>query len=89
MAVMVGVIGKAYMSTILTTEQLGALDGEKIFIYLAKSILVGPFAAILAGGLLTAILAAIMSTADSQLLVDLLRHLRGDICRTHFQIQRQ
>ncbi len=84
MAVLVGVIGKAYMSTILTAEQLSNLDGERIFIYLAKSILVGPFAAILAGILLTAILAAIMSTADSQLLVTS-SAISEDICRTVFK----
>lgn len=68
-AVLMGVIGKVYMSQVATPEQILAFDGEKIFIYLIQNILVGPGAAILAGLLLTAILAAIMSTADSQLLV--------------------
>jgi len=83
-AVIVGVIGRAYMSTILTPEQLGAFDGEQIFIYLVKNILTGPWAAILAGLLLTAILAAIMSTADSQLLVTS-SAISEDICRTIFK----
>jgi sodium/proline symporter len=68
-AVVLGVIGKAYMSTIVSPEELSAMDGEKIFIFLVQHLLTGPVAAILAGLLLTAVLAAIMSTADSQLLV--------------------
>ncbi|HOA36635.1 MAG: sodium/proline symporter PutP [Firmicutes bacterium] len=68
-AVVLGVIGKAFMSTIVSAEELIAMDGEKIFIYMVQHLLTGPYAAILAGLLLTAILAAIMSTADSQLLV--------------------
>lgn len=68
-AVLLGVIGKAYISTVASADELASMDGEKIFIYLTQHILTGPFAAIFAGILLTAILAAIMSTADSQLLV--------------------
>lgn len=68
-AVLLGVIGKAYMSTIVSANELATMDGERIFIYLTQHILKGPFAAILAGVFLTAILAAIMSTADSQLLI--------------------
>lgn len=83
-AVIIGVIGRAYMSTVLTQEQLGAFDGEQVFIYLVKSILTGPWAAIIAGLLLTAILAAIMSTADSQLLVTS-SAISEDICRTLFK----
>ena len=68
-AVFVGVAGYAYLHTpgneaLLTSfEALG--DSEKIFMFLSSSLL----PAILAGVILCAILAAIMSTADSQLLV--------------------
>lgn len=68
-AVLVGIIGKAYISTIVSADELAAMDGERIFIYMIQNLLKGPVAGILAGLLLTAILAAIMSTADSQLLV--------------------
>lgn len=68
-AVILGVIGKAYISTVVSPDELAVMDGERIFIYMTQHLLTGPFAAILAGILLTAILAAIMSTADSQLLV--------------------
>lgn len=68
-AVLLGVIGKAYMSTVVSTEELAAMDGERIFIYITQNVLRGPVAAVLAGIFLTAILAAIMSTADSQLLI--------------------
>lgn len=68
-AVLLGVIGKTYMSTVVSADKLASMDGEKIFIYLTQYLLKGPIAAIFAGILLTAILAAIMSTADSQLLV--------------------
>lgn len=67
--VLVGIIGKAFMSTIVSTDALAVMDGEKIFIYMVQNLLQGPGLAILAGILLTAILSAIMSTADSQLLV--------------------
>ncbi|MFA9465290.1 MAG: sodium/proline symporter PutP [Velocimicrobium sp.] len=68
-AVFLGVIGKAYISTVVSAQTLASMDGERIFIYLTQHILKGPFAAVLAGIFLTAILAAIMSTADSQLLI--------------------
>lgn len=68
-AVILGVIGKAYISTVVSADELAVMDGERIFIYMTQHLLTGPIATILAGILLTAILAAIMSTADSQLLV--------------------
>ncbi len=68
-AVLLGVIGKAYVSTVVSAKEMASMDGERIFIYLTQHILRGPVAAILAGVFLTAILAAIMSTADSQLLI--------------------
>lgn len=83
-AICIGVVGKAYMSTILTPDKLNSIDGEKIFIYLVQNILTGPGAAIIAGVLLTAILAAIMSTADSQLLVAS-SAVSEDICKILFK----
>lgn len=83
-AVLLGVIGKAYISTVVTPEQFAALDGEKILIYMAQNLLTGPVLAIIAGLILTAILAAIMSTADSQLLVTS-SAISEDICRTIFK----
>ncbi len=83
-AVILGVVGKVYMSTVLSPEALGALDRENIFIYLVKDILQGPGLAIIAGVLLTAILAAIMSTADSQLLVTS-SAITEDICKNIFK----
>jgi len=56
-AVMVGIVGKAYMPELM--------DGETIYMAMINSM----FPAVVAGLLLTAILAAIMSTASSQLLV--------------------
>ncbi len=82
-AVLLGIIGRAYVSTIMSGEEVAALDGEKIFIYLTQSLLKGPGLAILAGILLSAILAAIMSTADSQLLVSSAA-VSEDIAKTLF-----
>lgn len=56
-AVMVGIVGKAYMPDLM--------DGETIYMAMINSM----FPDVVAGLLLTAILAAIMSTASSQLLV--------------------
>lgn len=83
-ALLLGVIGKAYMSTIVSADALSAMDGEKIFIYMVQNLLTGPGFAIIAGLLLTAILAAIMSTADSQLLVTS-SAVSEDICKTIFK----
>jgi sodium/proline symporter len=60
------------------------MDGEKVFIYMVQNLLTGPGFAILAGLLLTAILAAIMSTADSQLLVTS-SAISEDICKNIFK----
>lgn len=69
MAVLVGVAGYAYLHAAgneALLEQFNALgDAERIFMFLSSSLL----PALLAGIVLCAILAAIMSTADSQLLV--------------------
>lgn len=61
-AVMVGLVGILYIDSQSTVE---LIDGEKIFMLLVNSL----FHPLIAGILLAAILAAIMSTADSQLLV--------------------
>lgn len=59
-AILVGIVGAIYLSTPLTGN-----SSETVFIKLIQSL----FNPIVAGFLLAAILAAIMSTADSQLLV--------------------
>ncbi|WP_022942660.1 sodium/proline symporter PutP [Psychromonas hadalis] len=61
-AVLVGLVGLIYVQGNLAE---GLVDGEKIFMLLVNAM----FHPIIAGILLAAILAAIMSTADSQLLV--------------------
>ncbi len=61
-AMMVGVVGLIYVHS---TGNLSLDDGEKIFMLLVNAM----FHPVVAGILLAAILAAIMSTADSQLLV--------------------
>lgn len=68
-AVLIGVVGKAYLSLKMDATAFASMDGEKVFIELVKMIFTGPGFSIIAGVLLAAILAAIMSTADSQLLV--------------------
>ena len=61
-AVLIGVLGRAYLGdALLATGQ----DAELIFITLVKHL----FPGLLAGVFLSAVLASIMSTADSQLLV--------------------
>lgn len=59
-AVLVGLLGRVYLG-----EDLSATAGETVYIKMVLSI----FPIVLAGLFLAAILAAIMSTADSQLLV--------------------
>ncbi|ASG02245.1 sodium/proline symporter PutP [Vibrio anguillarum] len=61
-ALLVGLVGLVYVTN---TSSLELADGEKIFMLLVNAI----FHPVIAGILLAAILAAIMSTADSQLLV--------------------
>lgn len=61
-AVLVGLVGLLYVTGSMPGE---AIDGEKVFMLLVNAI----FHPVVAGILLAAILAAIMSTADSQLLV--------------------
>lgn len=61
-ALLVDLVGLVYVTN---TSSLELADGEKIFMLLVNAI----FHPVIAGILLAAILAAIMSTADSQLLV--------------------
>ena len=69
-AVMIGLVGHLFLKQRgMTLAQFGD-DPEKIFIIMVNGLFnTGVCARILAGILLSAILAAIMSTADSQLLV--------------------
>lgn len=61
----IGVIGRGYLSRVLTIS-----ESETVFISMIKQIFSGNFVLVFIGGLfLCGILAAIMSTADSQLLV--------------------
>lgn len=69
MAVLIGILGRAYLyPTILGTE--GATSTENVFIVMISKVFTENFNMAFIGGLfLCGILAAIMSTADSQLLV--------------------
>lgn len=69
MAIFIGVIGRAYLfPTILGSE--GAASTESVFITMITTVFTTDFALPFIGGIfLCGILAAIMSTADSQLLV--------------------
>lgn len=60
-AVMVGIIGRVYLGDVFTT----AAQAETVFMVMVGDL----FVPVVAGIMLSAILAAIMSTADSQLLV--------------------
>jgi sodium/proline symporter len=60
MAVVVGVVGRAALA-----QDLAGADSERVFMLLIDAV----FHPLLAGVMLSAILAAVMSTADSQLLV--------------------
>ena len=64
-AILVGLVGLLYQTNTVGTE---LVDSEKIFMVLVNSV----FNPVVAGILLAAILAAIMSTADSQLLAAIL-----------------
>lgn len=68
-AVLVGILGMAFLNSpgneALKTQFDSIGDAERIFMFLSSSLL----PALIAGIVLSAILAAIMSTADSQLLV--------------------
>ena len=66
-AVLIGILGRYYLGNELITVQNGAIvnNSEMIFIELIKKL----FPPVLIGVFLSAVLASIMSTADSQLLV--------------------
>ena len=65
-ACLIGVVGRAFLETDLTATG----DSEKVFMYMIMDLFTGKYAMPVIGGIfLCAILAAIMSTADSQLLV--------------------
>lgn len=67
-AILIGIIGKA-MSNEGVIENLTGSNSERVIIYISNILAEnGPFFAIIAGLILTGILAATMSTADSQLL---------------------
>ena len=67
-AILIGIIGKA-MTNEGVIENLTGSNSERVIIYISNILAEnGPFFAIVAGLILTGILAATMSTADSQLL---------------------
>ncbi|MBE5925119.1 MAG: sodium/proline symporter PutP [Lachnospiraceae bacterium] len=70
-AVIIGIVGRAYLfPEILGQGKFEAISSENVFIEMIKQIFVSDFHLEFIGGLfLCGILAAIMSTADSQLLV--------------------
>ncbi|HBH48652.1 MAG TPA: sodium/proline symporter [Bacteroidales bacterium] len=81
-AVLIGIVGRAYFSEV---TQLPGADTENIFIALANQ-LMHP---VLVGLILAAVFAAIMSTADSQLLVaasSIVRDLYEKIIRKGSQV---
>ncbi|MDO5156226.1 MAG: sodium/proline symporter PutP [Eubacteriales bacterium] len=70
-AVVIGIIGRAYLyPTVLGQGDAAGISAENVFIEMIKKIFMEDFQLTFIGGLfLCGILAAIMSTADSQLLV--------------------
>ncbi|MDD6069657.1 MAG: sodium/proline symporter PutP [Clostridiales bacterium] len=70
-AVVIGIVGRAYLfPTILGEGEAASISAENVFIEMIKKIFMSDLNLAFVGGLfLCGILAAIMSTADSQLLV--------------------
>lgn len=70
-AVVIGIVGRAYLfPTILGEGDAAAISAENVFIEMIKKIFMSEMNLVFIGGVfLCGILAAIMSTADSQLLV--------------------
>ncbi|HEY9575076.1 MAG TPA: sodium/proline symporter PutP [Lachnospiraceae bacterium] len=69
MAILIGIIGRAYLMPILLGEVKGT-SVENVFIEMIKKVFMEDYDLVFIGGIfLCGILAAIMSTADSQLLV--------------------
>lgn len=84
-ALFIGIVGRAYFSEIAT---LPDGDPEKIFVALAQNLLSPVFI----GVLLAAVFAAIMSTADSQLLVaasSIVRDIYQKIMRRNVEIKQE
>ena len=70
MTVVVALVGRAFLAPIILGETEGVAGSEAIFIEMIKKIFIEKLPLAFIGGLfLTGILAAIMSTADSQLLM--------------------
>ena len=69
-AVFIGIIGRAFLAPIILGETAGAASAESVFIEMIKKVFIENLPLAFIGGIfLCGILAAIMSTADSQLLV--------------------
>ena len=85
MAIFIGIVGYTFVWQEGTILQDG-FDAERIIVYMANAIKeVGPLAAIVAGLILAGILAATMSTADSQLIAAS-SGVTQDICKNFFKI---
>ena len=70
LAVLIGLIGRAFLMPVILGETAGAASAESVFIEMIKKVFMEKLPLAFVGGLLLCgILAAIMSTADSQLLV--------------------
>ena len=70
LAVLIGLIGRAFLMPVILGETAGAASAESVFIEMIKKVFMEKLPLAFVGGLfLCGILAAIMSTADSQLLV--------------------
>lgn len=70
LAVVIGVVGRAFMYPTILGETAGAASAESVFIEMIKKVFIENLPLSFIGGLfLCGVLAAIMSTADSQLLV--------------------
>jgi len=70
MTVIVALVGRAFLAPVILGETEGAAGTEAVFIEMIKKIFIEKLPLAFIGGLfLTGILAAIMSTADSQLLM--------------------
>ena len=70
LAVLIGLIGRAFLMPVILGKTAGAASAESVFIEMIKKVFMEKLPLAFVGGLfLCGILAAIMSTADSQLLV--------------------
>ena len=70
MALVVAIVGRAFLAPVILGETAGAASAESVFIEMIKKVFIDYLPLAFIGGLfLCGILAAIMSTADSQLLM--------------------